>query len=76
MARTSAGRRIGGQLCAPGPSGLFVGRDMAAAMLSVSTRTIDQAIKTGDLKAFRIGRRVVIHRDTLMKFATRCVFLQ
>ena len=50
---------------------LFVGRSTAAEMLDVSTRTIDDAIRAGDLEAFRIGRRVLIRRDELIKFAER-----
>ena len=53
------------------PNALFVGRQMAAEILSVSTRTIDDAIKAGDLQAFRIGRRVVIQESALMGFAMR-----
>lgn len=53
------------------PEKLFVGRDTAADMLDVSTRTIDDAIRDGELEAFRIGRRVVIRRDVLIRFAER-----
>jgi excisionase family DNA binding protein len=50
---------------------LFVGRDTAAELLDVSTRTIDDAIRTGDLEAFRVGRRVLIRKDALIHFAER-----
>ena len=50
---------------------VFVGRDTAAQMLDVSTRTIDDAIRTGELEAHRIGRRVLIRRDALIQFAQR-----
>jgi excisionase family DNA binding protein len=55
----------------PFPEKLFVGRDTAAELLDISTRTIDDAIRTGDLEAFRIGRRVLIRRDALIQFAER-----
>ncbi len=48
---------------------ILVGRDRAAEMLDVSTRVIDEAIKNGGLRAFRIGRRVLIRRADLLKFA-------
>ena len=56
---------------APNQEKLFVGRDTAAEMLDVSTRTIDDAIRAGSLEAFRIGRRVLIRRDALIQFAER-----
>jgi hypothetical protein len=42
----------------PTPEKLFVGRDTAAQLLDVSTRTIDDAIRAGELEAYRLGRRV------------------
>jgi excisionase family DNA binding protein len=53
------------------PEKLFVGRGRAADLLDVSTRTIDDAIRAGELEAYRIGRRVLIRRDELIKFAER-----
>lgn len=50
---------------------LFVGRGTAASMLDVSTRTIDDAIRDGELEAFRVGRRVLIRTDALVRFAER-----
>jgi len=50
---------------------LFVGRETAAELLDVSTRTIDDAIRAGTLEAFRIGRRVLIRKDELIRFAER-----
>jgi excisionase family DNA binding protein len=50
---------------------LYVGRDTAAELLDVSTRTIDDAIRAGDLEAYRIGRRVLIRRDALSNFAEK-----
>lgn len=55
------------------PDKLFVGRNTAADMLDVSTRTIDDAIRAGDLPAYRIGRRVLIRRDALVQFAERII---
>jgi len=53
---------------------LFVGRETAADLISVSTRTIDDAIRAGQLEAYRLGRRVLIGREALVAFATavRC----
>ena len=55
----------------PVPEKLFVGRYTAAQLLDVSTRTIDDAIRAGELPAYRIGRRVLIRRDALVEFAER-----
>jgi len=49
----------------------YFGRNGAAEFLDVSTRTIDDAIRTGELEAFRVGRRVLIRRDSLIEFAER-----
>jgi excisionase family DNA binding protein len=45
----------------------FVGRIHAAAMLDVNPQTLDKLIREGALKAFRIGRRVIVRRDELLK---------
>ena len=58
-------------LATPNPEKVFVGRDRAADLLDVSTRFIDEAIRTGQLEAYRLGRRVVIRRDALVAFAQR-----
>jgi excisionase family DNA binding protein len=50
---------------------LFFGRDSSAAMLGICTRMIDEAIKGKRLKAYKIGRRVLIPRQALMRFATQ-----
>jgi excisionase family DNA binding protein len=55
----------------PTPEKIFVGRDTAAQLLDVSTRIIDDAIRAGDLEAFRLGRRVLIRRDALIEFTKR-----
>lgn len=53
------------------PERLYVGRETAAELLEVSTRTIDDAIRSGELEAYRVGRRVLIKRDALVRFAER-----
>jgi excisionase family DNA binding protein len=50
---------------------LMVSRDRAAALIDVSTRLIDDAIREGQLLAFRVGRRVLIRRRDLEAFAQR-----
>jgi excisionase family DNA binding protein len=50
---------------------LFVGRETAAQMLDVSTRTIDDAIREGLLPASRVGRRVLIRVEALIRYAER-----
>lgn len=55
----------------PTPEKLFVGRDTAAQLLDVSTKTIDDAIRAGELEAYRLGRRILIRRDALIAFAER-----
>ena len=46
-------------------------REEAAALLSVSLRTLDRLIAEKEIQVRRIGRRVVIHRDVLANFAKR-----
>ena len=41
----------------------------AAQMLSISVRSLDYLIVSGQLAARRIGRRVLIHRDAIEQFA-------
>ena len=50
---------------------VFVSREAAARIITVSTRTIDDAIRSGRLQAYKVGRRVLIRRDTLIRFAER-----
>lgn len=56
---------------APQPGPVFVSRSTAAEMLSVSERTIERAERNGELRSFRVGRRVVIRTSDLMEFATK-----
>lgn len=45
----------------------FVGRIRAAALLDVNPQTIDKFIRRGQLRAFRIGRKVVVRQDELFR---------
>jgi excisionase family DNA binding protein len=45
----------------------FIGRIRAAELSDVSPQTIDKFIRTGRLRAFRIGRRVVVRQDELLR---------
>lgn len=45
----------------------FLGRIRAAELLDVSPQTIDKFIRTGRLRAFRIGRKVVVRQDELLR---------
>jgi excisionase family DNA binding protein len=47
---------------------LLYGRSQAAGLLDISARTLDDAIRDGSIEALRIGRRVLISRDALLKF--------
>ena len=52
---------------------ILVSRDGAAQSLSLSTRSIDLAIRAGRLDAVRFGRRVLVRRTSLDKFAAQKV---
>jgi len=43
----------------------------AAQLLSISLRSIDYLIFNQQLPARRIGRRVLVHRDSIEQFARR-----
>jgi len=45
----------------------FVGRIRAAEILDVSPQTIDKFIRTGRLRAFHVGRKVVVRQDELLR---------
>lgn len=49
---------------------LLLSRREAAQSLSLSIRTLDKLIATGQLPTTRIGRSVRIHVDTLEAFAS------
>lgn len=48
---------------------ILFSKQQAADALGVSLRTIDNLIATGQLKVTRIGKRVLISRETLEQFA-------
>jgi excisionase family DNA binding protein len=43
----------------------------AAQLLSISLRSLDYLIFSQQLPARRIGRRVLVHRDSIERFAKR-----
>lgn len=45
----------------------FIGRIRAAAYLDVNVQTLDRLIREGRLRAFCVGRRVVVLRDELVR---------
>ena len=52
------------------PLPYLLDRKTAAAMISVSVRSIDYLIAEGRLKPRRIGGRVLIAREELLRFAS------
>lgn len=50
---------------------ILMSKREAARMLSLSVRTIDNLILQRELKATRVGRRVLIPRKALEEFARR-----
>ena len=46
-------------------------RKDAAAALSLHVTTIDMLIHTGQLRAIRNGRRVLVHRKEIERFASK-----
>lgn len=51
--------------------GEWLSRKAAQALTSLSMRTLDRAIADQTLRACRVGRRIVIHRDDLRGFVER-----
>jgi excisionase family DNA binding protein len=45
-----------------------MGRVNAAAAIDANPQTIDKLIRLGHLRAFRIGRKVVVRKDELLRF--------
>jgi excisionase family DNA binding protein len=45
----------------------FIGRIGAAGLLDVSPQTIDKFIRTGRLRAFHVGRKVIVRKDELLQ---------
>jgi excisionase family DNA binding protein len=48
---------------------VLYGRKGTAAMLAISVRSVDYLIAEGRLKTQRVGRRVVVHRKEIDRFA-------
>lgn len=48
----------------------FLSRIHAAQMLDVSVQLIDKFVLSGQLQAFRLGRKVVIRKDELLRLVT------
>jgi len=46
-------------------------RKSAAAAIGISIRGLDYLISTGKLRVRRLGKRVLIHRVELQRFATK-----
>ena len=65
----------------PPPHGLlrtrsdYLGRLRAAEFVDCSPQTIDKFIHTGRLRAFRIGRKVVVRQDELLRLVERSEIL-
>ncbi len=51
-----------------GASRLNFSRVEAAALLGISTRSLDRAEVNGRISYTRLGRRCLIHRDELLRF--------
>jgi excisionase family DNA binding protein len=45
----------------------FVSRIRAAELLDCSPQTIDKLIRQGAIKAFRVGRKVIVRRADLLR---------
>lgn len=50
---------------------LLVSRREAAVLLGLSVRTLDNLVLRGELRVRRIGRRVLVERRELERFARR-----
>ena len=48
---------------------ILISKDAAAAMLSVSLRTIDNLVRAKELRPRRIGRRLLFTRTELERFS-------
>jgi excisionase family DNA binding protein len=51
----------------PSEKSPFVSRVHAAAMFDCSVQLIDKFIKCGKLKAYRLGRKVLVRREELLR---------
>lgn len=50
---------------------LFYSRNETARILGLSVRSVDHLLATGQLRSSKLGRRRVIHRETIRLFAGR-----
>lgn len=50
----------------------YMTRREAASLIRVSDQTVDNRIKDGDIAVVRIGRRVLIPRESLEQYMERC----
>jgi len=48
---------------------ILYSRRMATEALLMSMRTLDQFIKVGEIKPIRVGRKVLIPRSEVLRFA-------
>jgi excisionase family DNA binding protein len=48
---------------------ILYSRKQAATALSLSVRSIDHLIKNGQIQHRRLGKRVLVHEDDLVRFA-------
>jgi excisionase family DNA binding protein len=48
---------------------ILYSRKQAATALSLSVRSIDHLIKNGRIQHRRLGKRVLVHEDDLVRFA-------
>jgi excisionase family DNA binding protein len=55
----------------PGTEKVLYTKREAAQLLSISLRSLDYLIGGQELPARRIGRRVLVHRDSIEQFARR-----
>jgi hypothetical protein len=49
----------------------FISRVHAAAILDANPQLVDQLIKKGRLAAFKIGRKVIVRKDDLLRLVEK-----
>jgi excisionase family DNA binding protein len=52
------------------PEQILLSKRQAAQVLSISIRTLDKLILSGKLPVHKIGRRVLLSRGSIERFAT------
>lgn len=55
---------------------LLYSKKETAALLSICTKTVEKLVARGELKARRVGRRVMFQRSEIIRFTQRDHFLQ